>query len=118
MNLKEVAKAQGTNIKKVSEICGVPASTLYSISRGDTNLENVGVVHFMKISRALGMTVEELFGIMNSDLPVEVESSDELTDEEMDLLDYYRALDDAKKNEVRDFARMHYAMAIYEFPSI
>lgn len=61
MNLKELARQRGTNIKQVAEKCGIPASTLYAISRGDTNLENVGIDTVIKVAGALGMTAEELY---------------------------------------------------------
>ncbi len=61
MNLKELAKARGTNLKQVAEKCGIPASTLYAISRGDTNFENVGIGTAIRVAGSLGMTVEELY---------------------------------------------------------
>lgn len=60
MNLKELAKAKGTNVKKLAEKCGVASSTLYAISGGGTNLDNIGIDLFLKVSNALGMTAESL----------------------------------------------------------
>ncbi len=48
-------------MKKVAEKCGLPPSTLYAISSGDTNFENVGISTFVKIADALGMTADELY---------------------------------------------------------
>lgn len=62
MNLKEIAKMRGTNLKQVAEKCGVPASTLYAISSGDTNFEKVGIGLFIQIADALNMTPDELYG--------------------------------------------------------
>ena len=61
MNLKELARARGTNLKKVAEQCGVPPSTLYAISSGETNFENVGIGLFMKIAYALDLDTEDLY---------------------------------------------------------
>lgn len=61
MNLKELARARGTNLKKLAESCGMPPSTLYAISSGDTNFDKVGISTFMKIADALDMSAEELY---------------------------------------------------------
>ena len=61
MNLKELARKKGTNLKKVAESCGIPPTTLYAISRGDTNFDNVGIGTMIKVAGALGMTAEELY---------------------------------------------------------
>ena len=58
MNLKELAKAKGTNLKKVAERCGVPPTTHYAISSGSTKFENVGIGTFMKIAKELGMSAK------------------------------------------------------------
>lgn len=61
MNLKDLARAKGTNLKRVAEECGIPPTTLYAISRGDTNFDNIGIGIAMKVARCLGITVEELY---------------------------------------------------------
>lgn len=48
MNLKELAKLRGTNLKRISEQTQIPASTLYAISQGETTFDNVGVSRFLK----------------------------------------------------------------------
>lgn len=40
---------------------GVPTSTIYSITRGNTKFENISIGVFMKIAHGLGMTAEELY---------------------------------------------------------
>lgn len=60
MNLKELAKARGTNLKRVAEDAGIPPSTLYAISQGSTSFDNVGVSMFIRVADALGITVEQL----------------------------------------------------------
>lgn len=113
MNLKEIAKSHGTNLKKVAERCGVPASTLYAISSGDTNFENVGIGLFRKIAKALDMTTEELYELES---PIEyavVEIPDKTTVDEMELLDYYRYLDDEGKSQVLSITRGLHAIKAF-----
>ena len=114
MNLKEIAKSRGTNLKKVAEKCGVPASTLYAISSGDTNYENVGIGLFMKIAKALDMTTEELYEMESHVEYAVVELKDELTVDEMELLDYYRYLDDDEKKQVLSIADGLHAIKIFK----
>ena len=113
MNLKEVAKARGTNLKKIAEKCNVPPSTLYAISSGDTNFENVGIGLFMKIADALGMTSEELYSTFNEVHYAVVEMSDDLEIEEVELIDHYRRMGEEQKKEVRNLAKMLYAVTIF-----
>ena len=110
MNLKEVAKSKGTNIKQLAEKCDVPASTLYSISRGDTNLDNVGVDLFLKIARGLGVSSEELYSLVRQRVEyaiVEMDPVDKLCldDAEHELLEIYRSLNDDGKNHLLVYAR-------------
>ena len=63
MNLKELAKLRGTNLKRISEQTQIPASTLYAISQGETTFDNVGVSRFLKLADALGMTAEQLHAL-------------------------------------------------------
>lgn len=114
MNLKEVAKSKGTNIKQLAEKCGVPASTLYSISRGDTNLDNVGVDLFLKIAKGLDVSSEELYLSVKSNTEyavVNIDSGDPLPahgnpDEgESELLEIYRSLTEEGKNHLLVYAR-------------
>lgn len=61
MDLKSLARSRGTNLKRVAEECGIPPTTLYAISRGDTNFDNVGIGTAIKVAGALDMSVEELY---------------------------------------------------------
>ena len=110
MNLKEVAKSKGTNIRQLAEKCGVPASTLYSISRGDTNLDNVGVDLFLKIARGLDVSSEELYSLVKKSVEyaiVEMDPVDQfhLNDMEHELLEIYRSLNSDGKNHLLVYAR-------------
>lgn len=40
---------------------GIPTSTMYSITRGNTKFDNISIGVFMKIAHGLGMTAEELY---------------------------------------------------------
>lgn len=112
MNLKELAKAKGTNLKKVAERCGVPASTLYAISCGDTTFDNVGIGLFMKIADALDMTSEDLYrangGYDAADIADKAPS--ELTPAEWCLIDAFRACDAAYKDMLVKSAIAYAAM--------
>jgi len=61
MNLKELARSRGTNLKQIAEKCNIPASTLYAISSGDTNFDHVGISTFMQIANALDLSAEDLY---------------------------------------------------------
>ena len=93
MNLKELARSKGTNLKKIAEKCGVPPTTLYAISSGSTKFENVGIGTFMKIAKELGMSSDELFKSQVLYEYVRVDSSleEERTEEEQ-LLDLFRSM--------------------------
>ena len=106
MNLKEVAKSKGTNIKQLAEKCGVPASTLYSISRGDTNLDNVGVDLFLKIAQELDIDAEDLYAMCKKNvIYTVVKIEDGGSDNEQELIGIYRSLPDDGKNQLIVFAR-------------
>lgn len=91
MNLKELARSKGTNLKQVAEKCEIPPTTLYSISRGDTNFDNVGINTAIKVANALGITVEELY---TGKSPVRPPAQQmELSNNERQLIDLYRNMD-------------------------
>ena len=89
MDLKRLAREKGTNLKRVAERCGVPPSTLYAISRGDTNFGNVGIDTAIKVANALGMTVEELY---TGEAPGASKDS-EISPDESRLLRMFRMMD-------------------------
>ena len=49
------------NLSAFSRQSGVPYGTLYDIVNGNANIDKVGIGHFMKIARCLGMTADELY---------------------------------------------------------
>lgn len=113
MNLKELAKARGTNIKRIAEEIGVPASTLYAISQGDTEFYNVGVSTFMKIADALGVEVERLYelpsvppdGTSSYIASLGIKDDDELSAEIDELAWIYRMLDSRGRHMLLSAAR-------------
>ena len=105
MDLKNLARSKGTNLKRIAEESGIPPTTLYAISRGDTNFDNVGISTAIKVANALGMTVEELYSGDNAKLSTMSFSSDKMTFDELELLQLYRRMDDADKSTFLDMAR-------------
>ena len=107
MNLKELAKARGTNLKKVAEQTGIPASTLYAISQGGSNFESVGIDIFIKVADALGMSVEDLRELPNV-TPENVEYylvTIEDSDQERELLELFDKMDDVARDALLSTAR-------------
>lgn len=122
MDLKSLARSRGTNLKRVAEECGIPPTTLYAISRGDTNFDNVGIGTAIKVAGALDMSVEELYtgkttvtyaAINLSEYgdaePNGSESDDPpLNDDERELVELFRSLPPKGRHAVlvglRDFA--------------
>ena len=107
MNLKELAKSKGTNIKQIAEKCGIPASTLYEISNGGTNVDNVGIDIFLKVSHVLGMSAEQLMGEIGDVryTMVELPMEEMATAEERELLDLFRKMGDSDRAVLLDTAR-------------
>lgn len=104
MNLKQLARDRGTNLKKVAEKCGIPPTTLYAISRGDTNFDNVGISIAIKVAGELGMTVEELYTGEIKPMPLP-----ELPSDERELLSLYRRMDKDMARQFIDSARVYVA---------
>ena len=100
MNLKQLCKEKGTNINKLADKVGVPPSTLYAISRGDTTLDNVGVSTFIAISSELGYTTDELYSLLSG----EPESS-QLSSDEQELVDIMRSITPQGQQQLLIFAR-------------
>jgi len=100
MDLKKLAREKGTNLKQVAEKCGIPPTTLYAISRGDTNFDNVGIGIAIKVADALGMTVEELYTGKEHTVPVLT-----LDWEERQLVRLYRSLDEEHRNLLMSTAK-------------
>lgn len=116
MNLKELAKSKGTNIKKVAEMCNVPPTTLYAISDGKTNLDNVGIGTFIKVAHALDMTAEALMAEIGGEIHyaiVEFCDTDEKSanSDELELVKLYRSLQPEHKALLLDNARAFAALS-------
>lgn len=109
MNLMELAKSKGTNLKKVAEQCGIPPTTLYAISRGDTNFDNVGIGIVMKVANALDMTVDELYTGKPSIHYAVV--SIERDDDERELVELFRSMQPEHRALLMDNARAFAALS-------
>lgn len=59
--IKELLEAKKEKPASFAKKIGVPTSTMYSITRGNTKFENISIGVFMKIAHGLGMTAEELY---------------------------------------------------------
>ena len=109
MDLKKLARSKGTNIKRLAEECGVPPSTLYAIASGNTNPGNVGIDLFLKISKALGMSAEELYRehFLEAADDEGSRDGDDAIDRmrEQEIIDTYRMLSDRGKQQVLIFVR-------------
>ena len=106
MDLKRLARSKGTNLKQVAEKCGIPPTTLYAISRGDTNFDNVGISTAMKVANALGMTVEQLY-TGEVDPPAEIMHDSE----EHELIYLYRNMSPDMQKTLVETARNFAALS-------
>ena len=104
MNLRDFCKERGTNIKRVAEQLGIAPSTLYSISSGETSLDNVGISLFMDVAHALGCTADELHGIL-SGTDCGFTEHGQLTERESELLGIMRNVTNEGANQILIFAR-------------
>lgn len=100
MNLKQLCKYKGTNISKLAEKIGVPGSTLYAISSGDTTLDNVGVSTFIAMASELGYTTDELYSLLSG-----APESPQLSDDEQELVDIMRSITPQGQQQLLVFAR-------------
>lgn len=64
LHLKEILRERGMTIKQLAEISGISVHTLYSITKRDSL--RVDAVILKKIAQALGLSVTELIGSVNS----------------------------------------------------
>lgn len=60
-NIAYLLQLRGISVSELARAAGVPQSTLHRIVSGETRTSSVGVGTFIRISRALGMSVEELY---------------------------------------------------------
>lgn len=59
--IRDILKSRKIKPATFANSIDVPTSTMYSITRGQTKMENIGIGTFIKIARGLGMTAEELY---------------------------------------------------------
>ena len=100
MNLKDYARSKSTNIKKLAEQIGVTPSTLYAISNGSTNFDNIGISLFNKIADALNVSTDELYKTLRFGNEETSEDEFALSSEELQLLYLYRMIDDDFKQPI------------------
>lgn len=105
--LKQLIKDTGLNLKAFSEKAGIPYTTLRSmLERG---IGNASVDNVIKICKALGITIEELDEMANSDnvktrpkpttIAAHLPEGVELTEEEQKDLEEYIQFILSKRNK-------------------
>lgn len=78
----------------------VPTSTMYSITRGQTKLENIGIGTFIKIAQGLSMTAEELYyGESHTPHAIYSDSRQE------ELNGHYESLNENSKDDLVGFVK-------------
>ena len=91
MNLREYARAHGTNIKQVAEQIGVSPSTLYAISSGETDFDHAGISIFIAIAKALRVSTDEMYAALRYGEERQDECSTcVLTKDEREIIEVYR----------------------------
>ena len=70
MNLDEHLKANGISVADVSERTGLPYSTIGDVVKGRTSIENASVRVLARLSDALGMSMEEAYGLAKESAPL------------------------------------------------
>ncbi|NBJ65394.1 helix-turn-helix domain-containing protein [bacterium c-19] len=61
MSFKELMKEKNTRVKNLAKVCGVPRTTISNIANEATPFERVTVSNALAISKAMSMTVEEVY---------------------------------------------------------
>lgn len=84
--IKAILDERGLKPASFAKAIGIPTSTMYSITRGNTQMENISASVFLKIARGLGMTPEELYFGTSSSAP-----SDPIRDR---IIDSYESMND------------------------
>ncbi len=92
-NIKKILKDKKITYMRLSELSGVPLSTIKSVFCGKTKNPTIDTVNAIK--RALGLdTDEQINGI----------AQNYITQEEEKIIKIYRALDEKRKNYFMTFA--------------
>jgi plasmid maintenance system antidote protein VapI len=62
---KDLIAAKGVSATSLSKISGVPKTTVMSLSRGERSFKNITVENAIRITKALGSSVEEIYDAIN-----------------------------------------------------
>lgn len=96
--LEQILKERNMRPSWLAKAAGLSTSTVDDILKGKTNELNIGVDKMLKIAKALGVSVEALYGRN------EPENSYSLQNQtEQHLLDLFRMLNDDGKEKVLDY---------------
>lgn len=92
INIKKTLKDKKITYQQLSELSGVPLSTIKSVFCGKTKNPTIDTVNAIK--RALGLDTEDNDGI----------AQNYITQDEEKIIKIYRALDEKRKNYFMTFA--------------
>lgn len=96
----ELIKRNYKNLSEFSKEADIPYGTVYDIVKGKTKFENIGVTVFIKICKALDMTVEELYYGLSAPEP-------KYSDPRQTALNrYYESMNEEGKNTLLNTARL------------
>ena len=101
--IERLLKQRGLKPATFAREIGIPASTIYSITRGQTKMDNIGIGIFMKIAHGLGMTAEELY---YGNPPGSPSYSDPRQEE---LNGHFESLNEQSKTDLLGFAKSYAA---------
>lgn len=66
--LKEYFEDNSINVNAFAKKWGINAQTLYGILNGKSKVGRIGVTNFKKIADGLGMTIDELYKMLESEM--------------------------------------------------
>ena len=105
MRIKDAREARGWTQEKLAEEIG---TTQQTIQRWETGQTDVKSGQILAISKALGVTVSFIMNVNDGS-----ESKDAISADEEELLACYRRMGEEQKKEVRNLAKMLYAVTIF-----
>ena len=100
--ISELFEESGMSVQAFADKAGLKYGTAYDIAKGVSKVENIGAGAFVRIAHVFGKTADELL----SDIP-QLEPSPDLSPDEQELVDCYRATIGFGKRVILNTARMY-----------